>query len=144
MGYTDAASGWSQNFVSSTPVRTANPAVLKADGSPHVAAAWVDLEGDDVEFCEAADTVKVMAILRDPRESLCGDDERPPVSSATIVGPTTTSTDGDDIFYGATRIGGPVHGTCARRGLGTTEGRASEMVGRMTPTRIVAKVDIAA
>ena len=45
----------------------------------HVAPVWVDLDGDQVVFTTSADTIKGKAILRDPRVSLCWDDERPPV-----------------------------------------------------------------
>jgi hypothetical protein len=59
-------------------VRTAKLAVVRADGSLDVAPVWADLDGDQVVFITSADTVKGKAILRDPRVSLCWDDERPP------------------------------------------------------------------
>ena len=143
MGYTDAPAGWWQNFVSSIPARTAKLAVVKADGSPHVAPVWVDLEGDDIVFMTAADTVKGRAILRDPRVSLCWDDERPPFSFVTIAGTTTISTDPDDLFYWATRIGGRYMGPERAEDYGRRNARPPEMVVRVTPVRIVAKVDVA-
>ena len=86
MPYTDAPEGWWRDFVSALPARTAKLAVVRADGSPHVAPVWVDLDGDEIVFMTSAETVKGKAILRDPRVSLCWDDERPPFSFVTIAG----------------------------------------------------------
>ncbi|HEY3262234.1 MAG TPA: pyridoxamine 5'-phosphate oxidase family protein, partial [Pseudonocardiaceae bacterium] len=93
MGYTDAPAGWWRTFVSATPARTAKLAVVRADGSPHVAPVWVDLDGGDVVFMTSADTIKGKAVLRDGRVCLCWDDERPPFSFVTLAGTTRVSTD---------------------------------------------------
>ena len=50
MGYTDAPEGWWRDFILEDPPRTAKLAVVRADGSPHVAPVWVDLEGDEIVF----------------------------------------------------------------------------------------------
>ena len=66
MGYTDAPPGWWREFILASPARTAKLAVVRADGSPHVAPVWVDLDGDQIVFMTSADTIKGKAILRDP------------------------------------------------------------------------------
>ncbi|HEX6930817.1 MAG TPA: PPOX class F420-dependent oxidoreductase [Streptosporangiaceae bacterium] len=104
MGYTDAPPGWWRTFVLETPARTAKLAVVRADGSPHVAPVWVDLDGDQIVFMTAADTIKGKALLRDPRVSLCWDDERPPFSFVTIAGTATTLDDPDELLAWGTRI----------------------------------------
>ena len=96
MGYNDAPEGWWQEFVAATPARTAKLAIVRKDGSPHVAPVWVELDGDDIVFMTSADTVKGKAILRDPRVSLCFDDERPPFSFVSIAGTASLSTDPDE------------------------------------------------
>ena len=106
MGYNDAPDGWWQEFVAALPARTAKLAVVRADGSPHVAPVWVDLDGDEIVFMTSADTIKGKAILRDGRVALCFDDERPPFSFVTVAGTTTTSTDPDELLEWGTRIGG--------------------------------------
>ena len=106
MSYTEAAPGSWKQFVRAAPARTAKLAVVRADGSPHVAPVWVDLDGDDVVFMTSADTVKGKAILRDPRVSLCWDDERPPFSFATLAGTAVTADDPEPLRHWATRIGG--------------------------------------
>jgi PPOX class probable F420-dependent enzyme len=143
MGYTDAPDGWWQEFVSQVPARTAKLAVVRADGSPHVAPVWADLDGDDIVFMTSADTVKGKAVLRDPRVSLCWDDERPPFSFVTIAGAATTSTDSAELLYWATRIGGRYMGAERADEYGRRNAVPPEMVVRVNPSRIVAKVDVA-
>src|SRR5579871_1354835 len=106
MGYTDAPPGWWRQFVLALPARTAKLAIVRADGAPHVAPVWVDLDGDMVVFMTSAHTIKGKAILRDPRVSLCWDDERLPFSFVTIAGTATLSTDPDELLRWGTRIGG--------------------------------------
>src|SRR5213075_1228752 len=104
MGYTDAPAGWWQEFMLASPARTAKLAVVRADGAPHVAPVWVDLDGDDVVFMTSAETIKGKAILRDPRVSLCWDDERPPFSFVTVAGSAAVSDVPDELLHWATRI----------------------------------------
>jgi hypothetical protein len=143
MAYRDAAPGWWREFVLAAPARTAKLAVVRADGSPHVAPVWVDLDGDDVVFMTSADTVKGKAILRDPRVSLCWDDERPPFSFVTVAGPATISHDADALLHWAIRIGGRYMGADRAEEFGRRNAVPPEMVVRVTPSRIVAKVAIA-
>ncbi len=143
MGYTDAPEGWWRAFISAAPARTAKLAVVRADGSPHVAPVWVDLEGDDVVFTTGADTIKGKAISRDPRVSLCWDDERPPFSFVTVAGTATTSADSDELLYWATRIARRYMGESRAEEYGRRNAVPPEMVVRVTPTRIVAKQNVA-
>jgi PPOX class probable F420-dependent enzyme len=143
MGYNDAPNGWWREFVGAVPARTAKLAVVRADGSPHVAPVWVDLDGDQIVFMTSADTIKGKAILRDPRVSLCWDDERPPFSFVTVAGTATTSTDSDELLHWATRIGGRYMGAAQAEAYGRRNAVPPEMVVRVTPTKVTAKVDVA-
>jgi PPOX class probable F420-dependent enzyme len=143
MGYTDAPSGWWHTFVLETPARTAKLAVVRADGSPHVAPIWVDLDKDQIIFTTAADTLKGKAILRDPRVSLCWDDQRPPFSFVTVAGTAVMSDDPDELLAWATRIGGRYMGADRAAEFGRRNAAPPEMLVRVTPTRVVAKVNIA-
>ncbi len=143
MAYDDAPDGWWQQFVSAWPARTAKLAIVRADGSAHVAPVWVDLDGDDIVFMTSADTIKGKAILRDPRVSLCWDDERPPFSFVTIAGTAITSTDPDERLRWATRIGGRYMGADQAEAYGRRNAVPPEMVVRVSPTHVVAKVDVA-
>ncbi len=116
---------------------------MRKDGAPHVAPVWVDLDGDDIIFMTSADTIKGKAILRDPRVSLCFDDERPPFSFLTVAGAATTSTDPDELMTWAVRIAARYMGADLAEAYGRRNAVPPEMVVRVRPTRIVAKVDVA-
>ncbi len=148
MGYTDAAPQWWEQFVSELPARTAKLAVVRADGSPHVAPVWVDLEhvdGEDrprIVFMTSADTIKGKAILRDPRVSLCFDDERPPFSFVVVRGSVETTTDPDELLEWGTRIAARYMGEELAESYGRRNAVPPEMVVRVRPSRVVAKQNI--
>ena len=111
---------------------------------------WVDIDrnaGPDGEnqivFMTSAETVKGKSILRDGRVALCLDDDRPPFAFVTIVGTTTTSTDLDELLAWGTRIGGRYMGAELADDYGRRNAVPPEMVVRVTPTRVTAKVDVA-
>lgn len=147
MAYNVAPDGWWRSFLSELPARTAKLAVTRADGSPQVAPVWIDVdgEGDDAQivFMTSADTIKGKSILRDGRVSLCVDDEQPPFSFVTINGTTTTSTDPDELLAWATRIAGRYMGPELAEQYGRRNAVPPEMVVRVTPTKVIAKVDVA-
>ena len=143
MAYNRAPYGWWREFVLATPARTAKLAVTRADGSPHVAPIWVDLDGDDVVFMTSADTIKGKAIRRDGRVALCWDDERPPFSFVTLTGTTTTSTDPDDLLRWGTRIARRYMGDDHADQYGRRNAVPPEMVVRVAVTKVVATVDVA-
>lgn len=143
MGYTDAPEGWWRKFVAALPAHTAKLAVVRTDGSPQVAPVWVDLDGDDIVFMTSANTVKGKAILRDPRVSLCWDDEEPPFSFVTVNGSVTLSTDRSELLYWATRIAGRYMGPNRAEDYRRRNSEPPEMVVRLRPSRIVAKINVA-
>jgi PPOX class probable F420-dependent enzyme len=143
MGYTSAPDGWWQSFVAAAPARTAKLAVTRLDGTPHIAPVWVDLDGDEIVFMTSADTIKGKSILRDGRVALCFDDEKPPFSFVTVTGTTTTSTDPDELLQWATRIAARYMGAELAEQYGRRNAVPPEMVVRVTPTHVVAKVDVA-
>jgi len=66
--------------------RTAKLATVPADGRPHVAPVWFDLDGDALVFTTWHTTVKAANLRRDPRVSLCVDDDAPPFACVIIEG----------------------------------------------------------
>jgi PPOX class probable F420-dependent enzyme len=143
MPYTDAPPGWWREFLVELPARTAKLAVTRADGSPHVAPVWIDVDGDEIVFMTSAETVKGKAILRDGRVALCVDDERPPFSFVTVRGTATTSTDPDELLAWGTRIGGRYMGDDRAEEYGVRNGVPGELLVRLTPERVVAAFDVA-
>jgi PPOX class probable F420-dependent enzyme len=143
MGYNNAPDLWWKEFISAMPPRTGKLAIVRADGSAHVAPVWVDLDGDDVIFMTSADTIKGKALLRDPRVSLCFDDETPPFAFVTLAGTVTLSTDPAELLSWGTRIGGRYMGADQAEAYGQRNAVPPEMVVRVHITKVVAKVDIA-
>lgn len=143
MGYTSAPEGWWREFITALPARTGKLATVRADGSPHVAPVWVDLDGDELVFMTGADTVKGKSILRDGRVSVCFDDERPPFSYLTLTGTTTVSTDPDELLHWGTRIAGRYMGAELADAYGRRNAVPPEMVVRVTISGMVAVVDVA-
>ena len=132
------------------PARTCKLAVTRKDGSPHVAPVWVDVDResgpdgeDQVVFMTSAETIKGKSILRDGRVALCFDDEAPPFSFVTIAGTTTTSTDTAELLEWGTRIAGRYMGAEQAATYGQRNAVPPEMVVRVTPSRVTAKVDVA-
>ena len=128
---------------SALPARTGKLALVRADGSPHVAPVWVDLDGDEIVLMTAADTIKGKSILRDGRVAICFDDERPPFSFVTIAGTTTTSTDPDELLRWGTRIAARYMGAEQAEVYGRRNAVPPEMVVRVTPTKVTAIVNVA-
>ena len=143
MAYTRAPDGWWQEFLTALPAHTATLAVVKADGSPHVAPVWIDVDDDEVVFTTGAETLKGKSILRDPRVSICVDDERPPFSFVTISGRARISIDPDELLYWATRLAGRYMGDDVAEEFGRRNAVPPEMVVRVTPTKVVATVSVA-
>ena len=143
MPYNAAPDGWWQSFVDALQARTAKLAVVRADGSPHVAPVWVARDGEQIVFMTSADTIKGKSILRDGRVSMCWDDERPPFDFVTIAGTTTTSTDPDELLEWSIRIAARYMGADRAEEYGRRNAVPPEMVVRMTPTKVVARTAIA-
>ena len=81
--------------------------------------------------------------MRDPRVSVCVDDERPPFSFVTISGRARISIDPDELLYSATRIAGRYMGDDVAEEFGRRNTVPPEMVVRVTPTKVVATVNVA-
>ena len=124
--------------------RTAALATVRRDGRPHVAPVWFVLDDDgSFVFTTAADSVKGRTLRRDPRASLCVDDETPPFAFVLIEGTTTISADLDEMLGWATRIGGRYMGADRAEAFGRRNAVEGELLARLTPERVVARRDIA-
>ncbi len=122
--------------------RTAKAATVRPDGRPHIAPVWFDLDGDDVIFTTWHTTVKARDLRRDPRISLCVDDERPPFSFVLIEGTAGLSDNLDEVRAWATRIAGRYMGVMRAKAYGARNGVAGELLVRVTPTHVAAQSGI--
>ena len=123
--------------------RTATLATVRADGRPHAAPIWFDLDGDTLVFTTGESTVKGRNMRKDPRVSLCIDEEDPPFHFVLIEGLTDLAAGGPDLLYWATRLGGRYMGADRADEYGRSNAVEGELLVRVKPRRIVANKNIA-
>jgi len=123
--------------------RTAKIASVRADGRPHVAPVWFDLDGDTLVFTTWHATVKAANIRRDPRVSLCVDDEIPPHAFVLIEGVATLSDNLEELRGWAARIAERYTGAALAESYGQRNGVPGELLVRVTPTNIIGQSGIA-
>lgn len=131
-----------QKFLSEG-TRTGKLATVRADGSPHLAPIWFLLDGDDLVFNTGQDTVKGRNLARDPRVSLCVDDERPPFSFVTVRGRAELSDDLGEVREWATRIAARYVGDDLAEQFGARNGVPGELLVRVRIEKVIALADIA-
>jgi PPOX class probable F420-dependent enzyme len=123
--------------------RTAKLATTRKDGSPHVAAVWIDLDDEgNVYFTTGKQSLKGRSLRRDPRVSFCVDDERPPFSYVVVEGTAETSEDLEELVYWATRIGGRYMGAGRAEEFGQRNGVPGELLVKITPGKVIARQGI--
>lgn len=124
-------------------VRTAKLATVRPDGRPHVAPIWFHLDGDDLIFTTGEDTVKGRNMRRDPRVSLCVDDEDPPFAFAIVEGEAELSRNAPDLLRWATLIGGRYMGEELAEAYGRRNAVEGELLVRVRPVKVRACKEIA-
>lgn len=131
-----------QKFLSEG-TRTGKLATVRADGSPHLAPIWFLLDGDDLVFNTGQDTVKGRNLARDPRVSLCVDDDRPPFSFVTVRGRAELSDELGEVREWATRIAARYVGDDLAEQYGARNGVPGELLVRVRIQKVAAVADIA-
>jgi PPOX class probable F420-dependent enzyme len=131
-------------FLGASPARTGKLATVRRDGSPHVAPIWFAVDDDgSLVFTTGAETVKGRSLQRDPRASLCVDDERPPFSFVTVSGPVEISEDPAELLRWATVLGGRYMGADRAAAFGVRNAVPGELLCRLRPERVVSARDVA-
>jgi hypothetical protein len=133
-----------RTFLAGSPAHTAKLATVRADGRPHVAPVWYEVDDDGViVFNTGQTTVKGRNLRRDPRASICVDDDRPPFSFVLLEGVVELSDDLEDVRNWATRIGRRYMGEDRAEEYGARNGVAGELVARLRAERVVSALDVA-
>ncbi len=126
------------------PVRPAILSTVRADGRPHAAPIWYDLDGNVIVFNTGSRTVKGRNIRRDPRVTLCVHDDRPPFSFLVVEGTADIAEASDEELRDwATRIGGRYMGEDRAEEYGARNGVPGELLVRVTINRASGALDIA-
>jgi PPOX class probable F420-dependent enzyme len=119
--------------------RTGKAGVTRKDGTPHVTPIWFVLDGDDVVFNTAHDSVKGRVLARDPRVSICVDDQAPPYSYVLIQAEATLVGDLDESLRWATAIGARYMGAGRAEEFGRRNAVPSEYLVRARITKVIAE-----
>ncbi len=128
--------------------RTGKVAVVRADGSPHVAPVWflVDTAGgvDRLVFNTGAKTLKGKALRRDPRFAMAVDDDRPPYSYVMFYAEATTIVDDPaEMLPWSVRIGARYMGEDRAEQFGARNAVPGELLIVAPITKVVAEADLA-
>lgn len=122
--------------------RTGKLATTRRDGWPHVVPVWFVLDGDDFVFTTGKDTVKGRTVTRDPRVTVCVDDQQPPFSYVMLSGIASISEDLDDLRFWAARLGGRYMGADKAEEFGRRNAVPGELLVRVRITKVVSLADI--
>ena len=122
--------------------RTGKLAFLAADGRPLVAPVWFVVEDDALVFNTGRETAKGRALARDPRASLCVDEEQPPYAFVQVQGEAELSEDPGELVRTATAIAARYMGAERAGEFGQRNGVPGELVVRLRPVRVLADFDI--
>jgi PPOX class probable F420-dependent enzyme len=132
-----------KQFILDKP-RPAIAAVLRVDGRPHSTPIWIDFDGDQIIFTTWHESLKAKALRRDPRISICVDDDLPPFSFVTLNGTASITEDLDELRYWAGRIGGRYMGEDKAEAYGARNAVPGELLVRVTIQSITGTRDVAA
>ncbi|GAA0342396.1 PPOX class F420-dependent oxidoreductase [Actinoallomurus spadix] len=141
MAETMSEQEWRDFLLSGT--RTGKAAVIRTDGTPHVTPIWFLLDGDDLVFTTAASGTKGKALRRDPRVSLCVDEETPPYSFVSLWGEASLSDDLGELRRWATALGGRYMGADRAEEYGARNAVPGELLVRVRITKVVAQRGVA-
>ncbi|GAA4226314.1 PPOX class F420-dependent oxidoreductase [Actinomadura meridiana] len=123
--------------------RTGKAGVTRKDGTPHVTPIWFVLDGDDVLFNTHRDSLKGRVLARDPRVTICVDDQTPPYSYVTLEAKASLIEDPDETRRWATVIGGRYMGADRAEEFGARNGVPTEYLVRARITKVIAERAIA-
>jgi PPOX class probable F420-dependent enzyme len=124
--------------------RTAKVAVVRKDGSPLVTPVWFLVDSDGtIVFTTGKHTVKGRALEREPRVSLCVEDDRPPFAFVRVDGVAELSEDPADLRQCAIRIAERYMGTQRAEEFGERNSVPGEIVVRVRQTHAVGQAELA-
>ena len=123
--------------------KTGKLATVRVDGSPHVTPIWFTFDDatGDLVFMTLHASLKARNLQRDPRISICVDDESYPFAWARVDGAATISE--NDLVHWATETSRRYVGDDQAAAYGARNGVAGELVVRVRPTRMVGEANVA-
>ena len=132
------------NFLSQGTLATKVSTVNK-DGTCHVVPVWFVLDGEEIIFTTWHQSVEAKHIMRDNRESVCVDDQKPLYSFfVTVYGNATITQDNSvEVLKWTTMIAERYMGKENAEKYGKRNFVKGELLVRVKPTKIIAQKHIA-
>jgi hypothetical protein len=130
-------------FLTALPARTGKLATVRADGRPHIAPVWYEVDHDGALcFNTGERTVKGRNLLRDRRAAMCIDDDRPPFNFVMMEGSVEIIHDPGQVREWAERIGGRYMGADLAPTYGERNGVEGELLIRLRPAAVHSAADV--
>ena len=124
-----------KDFVLAEP-RPAVCAIVLSDGRPHATPVWIDLDGDEIVFTTWHEGVKAHVLTREPRLSLCVQDDQRPFAFVSIQGVADVIDDVEAVKVWAATIGGRYMGADRAEEYGRKNGVPGELLVRLVVQRL--------
>ena len=129
--------------------KTGKVSTVRKDGRPHLAPIWFVLDSNkdnnnSIIFTTGNESVKGKDMLRDPRVSLCVDDQTPPFSFVVIEGlaEINQEPDLDELLKWTTKIVARYMGQDDAESYGKRNAVIGEMLVKIRPTKTIAQKDM--
>lgn len=121
--------------------RTGKLGYLGSDGRPLVAPVWFAVDGERIVLTTGTASAKAAAMVRDPRLTLCVDEQ----SAHTFVqvqANAETTDDPDEVLRVATTVAAYYVGAEKAEKVGGKIAGSGQLAVYLTPTRIVSSGDL--
>ncbi|MFD7610673.1 PPOX class F420-dependent oxidoreductase [Streptomyces sp. NPDC059828] len=131
--------------------RTGKLATNRADGRPHVTPVWFLIDDSETDgggtpqllFTTWHESLKCKSLRRDPRFSLCVDDQQPPFAYVMFECTARLTDEPGELARWAARIGARYMGEARGREYGERNAVPGEYLVRARVDRVIARHGIA-
>jgi len=122
---------------------TAKLGTINKDGSPHITPIWFILdENDHIIFTTYFKSLKAKNLVRNPKVSICVDDQVPPFSFVIVNGIAKIMTNSRDLLIWTTKIAERYIGKELSLDYGKRNAVEGELIIKVIPTKINGQKDI--
>ena len=122
---------------------TAKLGTINKDGSPHITPIWFILdENDHMIFTTHFKSLKAKNLVRNPKVSICVDDQVPPFSFVIVNGIAKIMTNSKDLLIWTTKIAERYMGKELSLDYGKRNAVEGELIIKVIPTKINGQKDI--
>lgn len=122
---------------------TAKLGTINKDGSPHITPIWFILdENDHIIFTTYFKSLKAKNLVRNPKVSICVDDQVPPFSFVIVNGIAKIMTNSRDLLIWTTKIAERYMGKELSLDYGKRNAVEGELIIKVIPTKINGQKDI--